>query len=148
MSGASPAATRAPLIVVAGNPNTGKTTIFNRLTGSRAKVGNYAGVTVEQLEGELRLPNGSRARVLDVPGTYSLSARSEEERKSLTQRLSNAQEAAEAARSGMRSGIPMVAVLPFAAVGAGDDSRFFAAGVHDDLLTKLAQLRQTTEKTL
>ncbi|QDU85045.1 Ferrous iron transport protein B [Planctomycetes bacterium Pla163] len=75
---------RAPLVAVAGNPNTGKTTLFNRLTGHRAKVGNYPGVTVERLEGRLQLPGVARtARIVDVPGTYSLAARGVEEQIAL-----------------------------------------------------------------
>ncbi|GMV95980.1 MAG: ferrous iron transport protein B [Phycisphaerae bacterium] len=66
------------LIAVAGNPNCGKTTLFNALTGLRHKVGNYPGVTVEKREGALL---GEPAiRLLDLPGTYSLSARSPDER--------------------------------------------------------------------
>ena len=68
---------RTPLAALVGNPNTGKTTLFNRLTGSRARVGNYPGVTVDRREGSLA--DGS-LRVLDVPGTYSLVGRSAEER--------------------------------------------------------------------
>jgi ferrous iron transport protein B len=72
--------TRAPLVALAGNPNTGKSTLFNRLTGHRAKVANYPGVTVERLEGRALLPGVARSvRVLDVPGAYSLAARSAEE---------------------------------------------------------------------
>lgn len=63
-------------IAVAGNPNSGKTTVFNNLTGLRAKVGNYPGVTVEKREGFLR---GTPHSLLDLPGTYSLSARSPDE---------------------------------------------------------------------
>ena len=74
----SDVATRTPLVAIAGNPNTGKTTLFNRLTGARQKVGNYPGVTVDRHEGTVRLP-GQSARLVDVPGCYSLSARSEEE---------------------------------------------------------------------
>ena len=70
---------RRPLVVVAGNPNTGKTTVFNRLTGSDQKVANYPGVTVERHTANLELANGVVAEVLDVPGAYSLSARSREE---------------------------------------------------------------------
>ncbi len=66
-------------VALAGNPNTGKTTLFNRLTGGNAKVGNYPGVTVERQEGTMKLADGVSARLLDVPGTYSLSARSVEE---------------------------------------------------------------------
>ena len=67
-------------IVLTGNPNCGKTTLFNALTGLRAKVGNYAGVTVERKEGGL-LGAGAElnARVLDLPGTYSLSPQSLDE---------------------------------------------------------------------
>ena len=70
---------RRPLVVVAGNPNTGKTTVFNRLTGSDQKVANYPGVTVESHRATIELAGGVVADVLDVPGTYSLSARSREE---------------------------------------------------------------------
>jgi ferrous iron transport protein B len=70
-------------VVIAGNPNTGKSTLFNQLTGSRARVGNYPGITVERSEGRLRLPAGRDIAVLDSPGTYSLVARSPEEELSL-----------------------------------------------------------------
>src|SRR5882762_8215379 len=67
-------------IALTGNPNCGKTTLFNALTGLRAKVGNYAGVTVERKEGRLlHAPAALNARVLDLPGTYSLSPQSLDE---------------------------------------------------------------------
>jgi len=67
-------------VALAGNPNTGKTSLFNRLTGSQARVGNYAGVTVELAEGDIQLGEGvGKVTVVDVPGTYSLTARSREE---------------------------------------------------------------------
>src|SRR5689334_3881555 len=70
-------------IVLTGNPNSGKTTLFNVLTGLRAKVGNYAGVTVERKEGKLLgAPANSNIRVLDLPGTYSLSPNSLDEQVS------------------------------------------------------------------
>ena len=69
-----------PLVALVGNPNCGKTALFNLLTGSRQKVANYAGVTVERKEGQLGLPNGKHLRVLDLPGTYSLYPRSQDER--------------------------------------------------------------------
>ncbi len=65
-------------IALAGNPNTGKTTLFNRLTGAQARVGNYPGVTVELATAELALAK-DRVLVVDVPGSYSLAARSREE---------------------------------------------------------------------
>ena len=61
-----------------GSPNSGKTTIFNALTGLRAKVGNYPGVTVERREGDLEI-DGRRLRVIDLPGTYSLTPISPDE---------------------------------------------------------------------
>src|SRR3954470_11917570 len=67
-------------VALTGNPNCGKTTLFNTLTGLRAKVGNYAGVTVERKEGRLLgAPEDLKARVLDLPGTYSLSPQSLDE---------------------------------------------------------------------
>src|SRR5512147_1870667 len=67
-------------VVLTGNPNSGKTTIFNALTGLRAKVGNYPGVTVERKEGRmLGAPKGETFTVLDLPGTYSLSPQSLDE---------------------------------------------------------------------
>src|SRR4051794_2614350 len=75
-----PKASGPAYVVLTGNPNCGKTTLFNALTGLRAKVGNYAGVTVERKEGKLLgAPAGSSIRVLDLPGTYSLSPNSLDE---------------------------------------------------------------------
>ena len=71
--------TRTPLYALVGNPNCGKTTVFNALTGLRQKVGNYPGVTVERKEGRLRLPDGSPASLVDLPGLYSLTPRSPDE---------------------------------------------------------------------
>ena len=67
------------LAALVGNPNAGKTALFNRLTGSRQKVANYAGVTIERKEGRLTLASGRTVRVLDLPGTYSLTPRSPDE---------------------------------------------------------------------
>src|SRR5687767_5008591 len=66
----------ARYVALAGNPNCGKTTLFNALTGLRAKVGNYPGVTVERKEGALK---GTDIVILDLPGTYSLSPQSLDE---------------------------------------------------------------------
>ena len=66
-------------VALVGNPNCGKTTLFNALTGLRQKVGNYAGVTVEKKEGRALLPGGAMARLLDLPGLYSLTPHSPDE---------------------------------------------------------------------
>ncbi|MEO8068368.1 MAG: ferrous iron transport protein B [Flavobacteriales bacterium] len=66
-------------IALLGNPNCGKTALFNLLTGSRQKVANYAGVTVERKEGTLHTTSGRRVSVLDLPGAYSLNALSNDE---------------------------------------------------------------------
>ena len=66
-------------IALIGNPNCGKTSLFNTLTGTRQKVANYAGVTVERKEGFFKLPSGDSVRVLDLPGTYSLKPSSLDE---------------------------------------------------------------------
>lgn len=68
-----------PLIVLAGCPNAGKSALFNKLTGSRQKVANYAGVTVERKEGTAATHAGTPFRLLDLPGAYSLRARSPDE---------------------------------------------------------------------
>ncbi|WP_213955522.1 MULTISPECIES: ferrous iron transporter B [unclassified Variovorax] len=78
--GATGTATTPPgRIALLGNPNCGKTALFNLLTGSRQKVANYAGVTVERKEGVLRTAGGRRVFVLDLPGAYSLNALSADE---------------------------------------------------------------------
>ncbi|RDZ28122.1 ferrous iron transport protein B [Lysobacter silvisoli] len=68
-----------PRVALVGNPNCGKTALFNLLTGSRQKVANYAGVTVERKEGRLHAPSGRSYAVLDLPGAYSLNAASLDE---------------------------------------------------------------------
>ncbi|MFA0771630.1 MAG: hypothetical protein REDVDVYQ_002156, partial [Candidatus Fervidibacter sp.] len=67
-------------IALLGNPNTGKSTLFNALTGFRQHVGNWPGKTVEKAEGFASLPDGRRVRIVDLPGTYALHAESPEER--------------------------------------------------------------------
>jgi ferrous iron transport protein B len=73
------AAAKTPLVALLGNPNCGKTALFNRLTGARQKVANYAGVTIERKEGSFMLPGGRPLRVLDLPGAYSLAAHTPDE---------------------------------------------------------------------
>ena len=66
-------------IALVGNPNTGKTSLFNALTGLNQKVGNYPGITVEKKIGYCKLPNNQQAEIIDLPGTYSLNPSSEDE---------------------------------------------------------------------
>jgi len=66
-------------VALIGNPNTGKTSVFNALTGLNQKVGNYPGITVEKKEGICKLPRGVKAHILDLPGTYSLNTTSLDE---------------------------------------------------------------------
>ena len=65
-------------VALAGNPNSGKTTVYNALTGAKGHIGNYPGVTVEKKEAFIN-HNGSRIKMIDLPGTYSLTAYSVEE---------------------------------------------------------------------
>ncbi len=66
-------------VALIGNPNTGKSSVFNHLTGLNQKTGNYPGITVEKRQGVCKLPRGVKATVLDLPGTYSLNASSLDE---------------------------------------------------------------------
>jgi ferrous iron transport protein B len=72
--------TAAPLVALVGNPNAGKSALFNALTGARQKVGNYPGVTVERHSGKLTLPDGRLVDLVDLPGAYSLEPSSPDER--------------------------------------------------------------------
>ena len=69
----------APLVALVGNPNAGKSALFNALTGARQKVGNYPGVTVERHAGRMSLPDGRPVEMLDLPGAYSLDPSSPDE---------------------------------------------------------------------
>ncbi len=71
--------TAVPLIALAGNPNAGKSALFNALTGARQKTGNYPGVTVERHAGRIMLSDGRPAELVDLPGTYSLAPASPDE---------------------------------------------------------------------
>ncbi len=70
----------APMVALVGNPNAGKSALFNALTGARQKVGNYPGVTVERHSGRLALPDGRPVELVDLPGAYSLDPGSPDER--------------------------------------------------------------------
>lgn len=71
---AAPSADGPPLVVLLGRPNSGKSSLFNRVTGQDARVGNFPGVTVEILEADVTLPSGKIARIADLPGLYALDA--------------------------------------------------------------------------
>lgn len=88
-SGAGRPADRPLTIALAGNPNSGKTTVFNHYTGSRQHVANYPGITVDRKEGMFKA-NGEKVRLIDLPGTYALTAYSQDE---LVARLGLTQEA-------------------------------------------------------
>ena len=90
-------------LALVGNPNTGKTTLFNALTGLRQRVGNFAGVTVERVEGTYRTSSGRRVSCLDLPGSYSLSASSPDEQIALEVLLGRA-------RDGWRPDVVVVVV--------------------------------------
>lgn len=79
MTDAQPARSARPMLALIGNPNTGKTTLFNALTGLSQQVGNYPGVTVERKMGVLQRADGHHIDIVDLPGTYSLSAHSPDE---------------------------------------------------------------------
>ena len=66
-------------VALVGNPNTGKSTLFNALTGLRQRVANFAGVTVERVEGAMRGTHGEKVTIVDVPGCYGLSPASPDE---------------------------------------------------------------------
>ncbi|MES1195998.1 MAG: ferrous iron transporter B [Steroidobacter sp.] len=74
---------RQPIVALVGNPNCGKTALFNLMTGSKQKVANYAGVTVERKEGQAITPGGKRLRLFDLPGAYGLEAETPDERVTL-----------------------------------------------------------------
>ena len=78
---------RLPRVLVAGNPNAGKTTLFNALTGARARVGNYPGVTVARSSREIALPDGAHVELVDLPGAYSVSTRSPDEQVAIDEVL-------------------------------------------------------------
>src|SRR5262249_3264116 len=75
---ATPSPCQPALVALLGNPNTGKTTLFNALAGMRQRVGNYPGVTVETKKGRMTV-RGETIELIDLPGTYSLAPRSPDE---------------------------------------------------------------------
>jgi ferrous iron transport protein B len=77
-------------LAVVGNPNTGKTTLFNALTGASGRVGNYPGITVERLTAQLELSSNLQVELVDVPGTYSLATRSRDEQVAMEEILGRA----------------------------------------------------------
>src|ERR1700757_545757 len=76
---APPPQTRRHIVAIVGPPNSGKSTLFNRLTGLRQKVANFPGVTVEHRMGRVKIEHDREIFVVDLPGVYSLNPRSEDE---------------------------------------------------------------------
>jgi ferrous iron transport protein B len=106
-----------PQVLIAGNPNSGKTTLFNLLTGARAKVGNYPGVTVDRRSARLVLPERGAVEIVDLPGTYSLTSRSAEEQVSVDTILGDVFAAQRRARADADAGDDgSLAALPRAVV--------------------------------
>ena len=66
-------------VALVGNPNTGKSTLFNRLTGLNQKIGNFPGITVDKKTGFMKMLDGKQAEIIDLPGTYSLYPKSSDE---------------------------------------------------------------------
>src|ERR1700704_1302393 len=75
-----PIPTRRHIVAIVGPPNSGKSTLFNRLTGLRQKVANFPGVTVEHRMGKAKLHSGREVALVDLPGIYSMEPRTEDER--------------------------------------------------------------------
>ena len=100
-------------VAIAGNPNTGKTTLFNRLTGLTAKVGNFPGVTVECRTGQLRLERTGALDLVDIPGAYSLTSRSREEEIAIQALLGTAgnERASSASFQSASSGVSSMACI-------------------------------------
>ena len=90
-------------VALLGNPNCGKTALFNLLTGARQKVANYAGVTVERKEGLFTTASGKRVRLLDLPGAYSLNAISAEAKRAFRKCFSLAERHRLRAGAGIRA---------------------------------------------
>jgi ferrous iron transport protein B len=67
-------------VALIGNPNSGKTSVFNRLTGLNQQVGNFPGITVDKKTGDYKLPDGNKAKITDLPGVYSLYPNTTDER--------------------------------------------------------------------
>lgn len=90
-----PRVTPPPIVLVAGNPNSGKSTVFNALTGARAYIANYPGVTIDRASASVTI-DGHAIELVDLPGTYSLSARSREEQIAVDSLLGRAMPAPQA----------------------------------------------------
>ena len=97
---------RATVVALVGNPNAGKSALFNALTGARQKIANYPGVTVERKAGRMTLPAGEPAELIDLPGTYSLDPTSPDEAVTARVILGQQPGPARSAGAGARCGEP------------------------------------------
>ena len=128
------------VIALVGNPNCGKTALFNLLTGSRQKVANYAGVTVERKIGSMRLGSGQSVSVIDLPGAYSMKPSTPDER--VMMEVITGQRAGEAAPDDL--GIGLAGLVN----GLSDDHKNYLAAGGAGFLIGDGQLNYGTEDIL
>ncbi len=127
-------AARVPKVLVAGNANSGKTTVFNALTGARAQVSNYPGVTVTRSSRRVTLPDGSPAEIVDLPGTYSLSTHSPDEQVAVDEVLG-------------RRGAPPDAVIVVVDSGALERGLYLALQIAETGVPVIVALNMIDEAT-
>ena len=130
----APQAPRVPRVLVAGNANSGKTTVFNALTGARAQVSNYPGVTVTRSSRRVTLPDGSPVEIVDLPGTYSLSTHSPDEQVAVDEVLG-------------RHGEPPDAVIVVADAGALERGLYLVLQIAETGVPVIVALNMLDEAT-
>ncbi len=155
-----------PVFAIVGNPNCGKTTLFNALTGLRQKVGNYPGVTVERKEGECWSQHGKLLKIIDLPGAYSMNARSPDEavlrdvllgRRADTPRpdrvicvvdASNLERNLYLVSQILELGLPVILVLNMIDIAEARGQRIDAAGLAERLGIPVVPMQASTKKGL
>jgi ferrous iron transport protein B len=159
-------APHSPLLAIVGNPNSGKTTLFNLLTGLRQKVANYPGVTVEKKIGECWSQHGKKLRLIDLPGAYSLNARSPDEavlrdvllgRRNDTPRpdrvvivldAANLERNMYLASQILELGLPTIVVLNMMDIAAAKQWRIHVAQLSEELGVPVIPMQATTGQGL